>query len=170
MCENSYKYLGLKSNTDDRMSIFLDKNNLKLMCPDLFDKESQDNLKRGMVVDFDTTTMISSKRSLLRELEDENELENPKEKFEELSLHGSLDSSIHKNDRFGDYEMDEKKGLSQLDIEEMGKDLKKKGKGSQDENSSDEDIDHMYMRRQLVAQEFHTECFEPGMTVAFTYF
>ena len=175
VCENSYKHLGLKSNTDDRMSIFLDKNNLKLMCPDLFDKESQDKLKRGMVVDFDTTTMISSKRSLLRELEDEEDIEKKNGlQYEELSLNGSIDSSLDKdakNVNVGVYEIDEKKELSQLDIDLMkSKDTKNKKNSLGDENSSEEDIDFMYMKRQLVAQEFHTECFEPGMTVAFTYF
>lgn len=57
------------------MSIFLDKNNLKIMCPELFDPELATKLRQGMVVDFNTSTMISSKRSLLKELSDEGEEE-----------------------------------------------------------------------------------------------
>lgn len=53
------------------MSVFLEKNNMKIICPALFDRKNEKSKFIGMKVDFDTTHLVKSNRSLLKELEDD---------------------------------------------------------------------------------------------------
>lgn len=71
VCENTYRYLGMKSNTSNRMSVFLEKNNMKIICPSLFEKMNEKSTHIGLKVIFDTSHLVESNRSLLKELEDD---------------------------------------------------------------------------------------------------
>jgi len=158
VCENSYKYMGLKSNTDDRMSIFLDKNNLKIMCPKLFERESEAEIWRGAAVELDTSTMICSKRSLLQELEDDiNDDQDPSEA--ELN---PLEKDINV------FVVDEKKDMEEFAAEHR-KLNKKKTDNIVDSFSIDDDIDFMYRRRDMLVRVFHKENFMNEETYVFAY-
>lgn len=73
VCENSYKYLGMKSNTSDQISVFMEDSNMKVIAPKLFDPKYEKSKFVGLRVDFDTTSLKSKDKSLLQELEDEKD-------------------------------------------------------------------------------------------------
>ena len=71
VCESSYKFLGMKSNTSNQVNVFLEKNNMKIICPQLFEPQNEKSKYIGMKVEFDTSHLVASNRSLLEELEDD---------------------------------------------------------------------------------------------------
>ena len=92
VCENSYKYLGMKSNTSDQISVFMEDSNLKVIAPKLFDPRFEKSKFVGIRLDFDTTTLKSKDRSLLKELEDEA---GDDEKYQINQNHDSGEIRIH---------------------------------------------------------------------------
>lgn len=63
----------MKSNTSDQISVFMEDSNMKVIAPKLFDKKYEKSKFVGLRLEFDTTSLKSKDKSLLEELEDENE-------------------------------------------------------------------------------------------------
>lgn len=73
VCENSYRYLGMTSNSNEEVNVFMEDSNLKVMAPQLFDPKNEKSKFIGLKLDFDTTSLRKKDRSLLLELEDYEE-------------------------------------------------------------------------------------------------
>ena len=152
VCENSYKYLGMRSNISNRMSVFLARNNMKMICPDLFDQENQEAIRVGIKVNFDTSNLVKSNRSLLQELSDDMSQVLPGSSEEEGidAQDVSLEGEDHDN--------------------RTPKNVKKKNKINFSGEEEEEDLDFLYGERELVAQVFHQESFEKDKTFLFVNF
>lgn len=161
VCENSYRYLGMKSNISNRMSVFLERNNMKVICPDLFHPDNEYANKIGLKVSFDTSSLISSKKSLLKELSDDFSQINPQNQ--------SANIEVNFEDVSGPEDSVNKSSMV-LTSAPKRTPKKKLEKSSRDNNSEEYDLDYLYGTRKLVAQVFHQESFEAGKLFKFVQF